>query len=78
MRGKQKGRPTKLVMARVQEPVSIGKPGIQFEVWKKWKRKRRKLGTLIVSVGGLRWRPLKGKISRQQTWDELAHSFAES
>lgn len=72
MRGRQKGRPTKWVQASVTESISIGKPGIQFEVWEKWKRKDRKLGTLIVSVGGLRWRPSNGKLSRQRNWESLA------
>jgi hypothetical protein len=62
MKGRQKGRPTKWVSAKVQEHVGIGKRGVQFEVWEKWKKKRRKLGTLIISVGGLRWWPHKGKL----------------
>ena len=72
MKGRQKGRPTKLVSARIQEDIVIGKPGIQFEVWEKWKKNRRKLGTLIISVGGLRWWPHKGKLTRQASWDSLA------
>ena len=72
MKGRQPGRPTKWVKASVLEYVEIGKPGIQFEVWEKWKRNRRKLGTLIISVGGLRWRPLSGKLSKQKSWDILA------
>jgi hypothetical protein len=75
MKGRQKGRPTKWVCARVRESVGIGKPGIQFEVWEKWKRKRRKLGTLTISVGGLRWWPHKGKRSKQKTWDAVAEWF---
>ena len=73
MKGRQKGRPTKWVSASVGEYIDIGKPGIEFEVWEKWKQKRRKLGTLTVSVGGLRWWPHKGKVSRQRSWDELAN-----
>ena len=61
MKGRQPGRPTKWVSASVLEYVDIGKRGVRFEVWEKWKRKRRKLGTLIVTVGGLRWRPQSGK-----------------
>ena len=75
MRGRQKGRPTKWVTATVRESVSVGKSGVQFEVWEKWKRNQRKLGTLIVSVGGLRWRPNNGKLSRQVNWDSLAEWF---
>jgi hypothetical protein len=72
MKGRQPGRPTKWVKASVLEYVEIGKPGIQFEVWEKWKRNRRKLGTLTISVGGLRWRPVNGKLSKQKSWDILA------
>jgi hypothetical protein len=75
MKGRQKGRPTKWVSATVEEYVSIGKRGVQFEVWEKWRKKRRKLGTLTVSVGGLRWWPHKGKVSRQTSWDTLASWF---
>jgi hypothetical protein len=78
MKGRQKGRPTKWVDASVQERFYIGKPGVQFEVWEKWKKKGRKLGTLIVSVGGLRWKPKKGRISRQRTWDALSEWLADS
>jgi hypothetical protein len=78
MKGRQKGRPTKWVSARVQEHVSIGRRGIQFEVWEQWKKKRRKLGTLIISVGGLRWWPHKGKLTQQKNWDTLAEWFSPS
>lgn len=70
MAGREKGRPTKWVYASVQESVSIGKPGIRFEIWKKWKQNKKKLGTLIVSVGGLRWRPNKGRISHK-SWNAV-------
>ena len=51
MKGRQKGRPTKWVAATVQETISIGKPGVLFEVWEKRRKTRKKLGTLTVSVG---------------------------
>ena len=76
MRGRQPGRPTKWVRARVGAPVDIGKRGISFEVWDKWKRSPTKVGTLTVSVGGLRWRPASGKILRQKTWEAFADGFA--
>jgi hypothetical protein len=78
MKGRQPGRPTKWVKARLLEYVEVGKPGIQFEVWEKWKRNRRKLGTLIISVGGLRWRPTSGKLSRQKSWETLANWLDDS
>ena len=75
MKGRQRGRPTKWVSASVAETVWIGKPGMTFEVWEKWKKKRRKLGTLMVSVGGLRWWPHKAPESRHCTWEELDSWF---
>ncbi len=75
MKGRQPGRPTKVVSTRILEYVDIGKRGVQFEVWEKWKRKRRKLGTLIVTVGGLRWRPQSGKRLQQKNWDDVADWF---
>jgi hypothetical protein len=76
MRGRQKGRPTKYVKASIAEPVWLGKAGIQFEVWDKWEKKRRKLGTMIVSVGGIRWWPVNGKLSDRISWADLAGWFA--
>ena len=50
MKGRQQGRPTKWVTATMKEHVAVGKPGVKFEVWEKWKKNRRKLGTLAVTV----------------------------
>ena len=75
MKGRQKGRPTKWVSASVSESIAVGKPGLTFEVWEKWKKKRRKLGTLTVSVGGLRWWPQGSPVKRQKSWEELAEWF---
>jgi hypothetical protein len=79
MKGRQKGRPTKWVKATVGEGVWLGKPGVTFEVWEKWKRKKRKLGTLTVSVGGLRWRPNKVAVRnyRQRSWRRVEEWFDE-
>ena len=76
MKGKQKGRPTKWVIASVQEAIHVGKPGVQFEVWQKWKQKDRKLGTLTVSVGGLRWLPGSGKFERRVSWKKFASWYS--
>jgi hypothetical protein len=72
MKGRQRGRPTKWVKASVGEPVWVGKPGIQFEVWEKWLRTKRKLGTLIVSVGGVRWKGNHGRLSKRKNWLALS------
>jgi hypothetical protein len=75
MKGRQRGRPTKWVAANVEQSIDIGKPGVTFEVWEKWKKTRKKLGTLTVSVGGLRWWPHKAPTYRQKNWDKLADWF---
>ena len=75
MKGRQPGRATKWVTATVLEYFGVGKRGIQFEVWEKWKRTDRKLGTLTVSVGGLRWRRQNGKLSKQKSWAAVAKDF---
>jgi len=59
----------------MKEHVAVGKPGVKFEVWEKWKKNRRKLGTLTVTVGGLRWRPHKAKLLKQLNWDTFAEWF---
>ena len=48
---------------------------IEAKLPRQWKKKRRKLGTLTVSVGGLRWWPHKAPRERQRTWEELAEWF---
>lgn len=72
---RQKGRPTKRVLATVQELLSVGKPGVTFEIWDRWRRKRRKIGTLTVSVGGLRWWPRDSPNYRRLTWEQFAERF---
>jgi len=80
MKGRQKGRPTKWVFASISESIQVGKPGVTFEVWGKWKKKRRKLGTLTVSVGGLRWSPHKSPKSkyRQRSWEKVSEWFEDA
>ena len=77
MKGRQKGRPTKWVQAQINESIAVGKTGLTFEVWGKWKKTGKKLGTLTVSVGGLRWWPnkVRRKNDRQRTWDEVSDWF---
>ena len=77
MKGRIQGRPTKLVTATVTQQVSIGKPGVTFEIWEKWKKKRRKLGTLTVSVGGLRWWPNNSPKDRKRSWKKVRRWFEE-
>jgi len=77
MRGRVPGRPTKWLEATINQRVTIGKPGMKFEIWRKWKRTDKKLGTLTVSVGGLRWLPGRGKKERRATWGAVRRFFEE-
>ena len=77
MRGRVPGRPTKWIVATVNQRFPLGKPGVTFEVWRKWKKVDKKMGTLTVSVGGVRWLTAHGKKTRRRTWGEL-RDFLES
>jgi len=35
------------------------------------------VGTLTVSVGGLRWLPANGKATRRKSWDKVAKLLAD-
>ncbi len=72
MRGRQPGRPTNWVAAAVEQGIDINRVGITFQVWKKWTKSGGRLGTLLVSNGGLRWRPANGKYLRRKTWKQVA------
>jgi hypothetical protein len=65
-----KGKPTKWATARVTEPITLGNAGIEIVIWDKWGKKRR--GTAVISVGGIRWFPYKAKNARRLTWDALS------
>ena len=75
MRGRQKGRPTKWVYANVEQGMYVDKTGFKFAVWEKWKRTKRMVGTLTVSVGGLRWLPAKGRVRRWKNWKQVGELF---
>jgi hypothetical protein len=76
MRGRVSGRPTKWLEATINESVEMGKAGVTFEVWQKWRKVDKKLGTLTVSVGGLRWLTSHGKKERRKSWDDV-RAFCE-
>ena len=77
MRGRQKGRPTKWVYASVEQGIYVDRTGFKFNVWEKWARTKRKVGTLTVSVGGLRWLPPKGKATHWKKWDTVAEWISQ-
>ncbi len=63
------GKPRKWVTARISEPISIGKAGLELIIWDKWGKTRR--GTAIISVGGIRWYPYKAKRPYRVSWDRV-------
>ncbi len=77
MRGRVPGRPTMWLHATVNERFRLGKPGVTFEVWQKWKKVDKKLGTLTVGIGGLRWLPSHGKYERRLSWSRVRRWFEE-
>lgn len=65
-----RGRPLKWVDAIITEPLTLGKAGIQIVLQGKWHRKIK--GTVIVSVGGIRWYRYKARKPRRIGWDRFA------
>jgi hypothetical protein len=65
-----RGVPRQWVRAKVKEPIAIGKSGARLIIWDKWGKTRR--GTLVVTVGGVRWYRYKAKKpTRFFPWAEL-------
>lgn len=63
------GRPKKWATTHIIEPVALGNAGIEIVVWDKWRKARR--GRAIISVGGIRWYPYKGKKPYRVSWNVL-------
>ena len=63
------GKPTKWATATISEGIALGKAGISIVIWDKWGKKRR--GTAVISVGGIRWYKYKSPKYRKITWDQL-------
>ena len=65
-----RGRPTKWATVKITEPVYLGRAGIKVVVWDKYKKKRR--GTIVVSIGGIRWYPRSAKKYTRLSWNQLS------
>ncbi len=64
------GRPTKWASVNINQTIWLDKTGLSIVVWDKGKTKRQ--GTLVVSIGGLRWYANKSrKPAHLIKWDEL-------
>lgn len=65
-----KGKARHWATARIKEPIALGKSGIRIVVWGKSGTTPR--GTVIVSIGGIRWYRYKAKRpTRSFRWSEL-------
>jgi hypothetical protein len=73
-----RGKFSKWTRATIDEELWLGKVGIKFEVWTKYKKQRKKLGTVRVTVAGLRWLPHMGKREIRRSWDQVAGWFEGS
>ena len=72
-----RGRPTKRVLLKFEQPLMLNKSGVTIIVWDKYRKKRR--GRVVVSVGGLRWFSFKKqRRTWRYTWDELSEGRAGS
>jgi hypothetical protein len=67
------GRPTKWIEIKVEEPIYIGKRGVQIKVWKKHEHSKR--GIFYLTVGGLWWREHEKKNWKKKTWEDLQAFF---
>ncbi len=64
------GKPKKWATATISEGIPLGKAGITIVIWDKWGKTR--LGTAVISIGGIRWYPYKAKKrSCRISWDRL-------
>ena len=64
------GRPSKWASMNIKQSIWLDKAGITIVVWDKWRKKRQ--GTLVVSIGGLRWFPyMSKKPAHLIKWDKL-------
>ena len=59
----------KWVTASISEPIPLGNAGIKIVIWDKWGKTRR--GTVIISVGGIRWYPYMAKKAFRLNWNGL-------
>jgi hypothetical protein len=64
------GRPSKWATAQIQEPISLGRSGMRVVIWDKWGKKRR--GTAVISVGGIRWYPNRARTYTRISWNDLS------
>ncbi|MBX3349007.1 MAG: hypothetical protein KF747_09705 [Nitrospira sp.] len=64
------GRPSKWASVKINQDIWLDKSGIEIVVWDKYGRKRK--GTLVVSIGGLRWYAFKNKKpASSYKWNKL-------
>ena len=71
-----RGKSSKRVSATIREELHLGKAGIRIVVWNKGRKKH--MGILTVSVGGLRWNPYKTRKPSRMGWLRFAELMEEN
>ena len=66
------GKASNWADASVDQWLAVNKVGFRFRVWRKYKKKDRKIGTVIVNNAGLRWRRPNGKEFKLVKWEKVA------
>ncbi len=78
MAARTPGRLVHKVFATIEKAIPLKVTGIEFTVERKWKGGReRRVGSLIVNAGGLRWRTARRWHRRRLSWDQVAALFDE-
>jgi len=78
MAERKPGRLVHTVTASVQRAIPLKVTGIEFGVFRKWRRSaQRRVGTLVVNAGGLRWRSARRWSTKRLTWEEVRALFED-
>ena len=67
-----RGKASNWVDASVDQWLYVSRVGFRFRVWRKYKKKDKMVGTVIVNNAGLRWRKPNGKVLKAVRWREVA------
>ena len=78
MAERKPGRFVHNVDAAINTSVPLVRTGIEFFVFRKWKRrKNQRLGSLLVNAAGIRWRSKSAKVSRRISWEVVRDWFED-
>lgn len=76
MAERRPGRLVHTVSATIEKEIPLKVTGVEFTVERKWKGGRnRRVGTLIVNAGGIRWRAARRWHKKRITWEQVLAMF---